>query len=60
MVTFLFSFLLPTVAVFNGHLNSSFYVKSTLSPDDQFLASGSSDHHTYIWKVRSTLRPSVI
>ncbi|KAJ3606219.1 hypothetical protein NHX12_025739 [Muraenolepis orangiensis] len=39
------------VAVFNGHLNSSFYVKSTISPDDQFLASGSSDHHAYIWKM---------
>ncbi|CDQ75756.1 unnamed protein product [Oncorhynchus mykiss] len=39
------------VAVFAGHLNSSFYVKSTVSPDDQFLASGSSDHHTYIWKI---------
>ncbi|KAK6297195.1 hypothetical protein J4Q44_G00317780 [Coregonus suidteri] len=39
------------VAVFGGHLNSSFYVKSTVSPDDQFLASGSSDHHTYIWKI---------
>uniref|UniRef100_A0A4W5P0Y7 Denticleless E3 ubiquitin protein ligase homolog (Drosophila) n=1 Tax=Hucho hucho TaxID=62062 RepID=A0A4W5P0Y7_9TELE len=39
------------VAVFGGHLNSSFYVKSTVSPDNQFLASGSSDHHTYIWKI---------
>uniref|UniRef100_A0A3Q2Q3D7 Denticleless E3 ubiquitin protein ligase homolog (Drosophila) n=1 Tax=Fundulus heteroclitus TaxID=8078 RepID=A0A3Q2Q3D7_FUNHE len=38
------------VAVFSGHQNSSFYVKSSISPDDQFLASGSSDHHTYIWK----------
>lgn len=40
-----------TVAVFSGHQNSSFYVKSSISPDDQFLASGSSDTHTYIWKV---------
>lgn len=39
------------VAVFGGHLNSSFDVKSTVSPDNQFLASGSSDHHAYIWKV---------
>uniref|UniRef100_A0A672RYM9 Serine/threonine-protein phosphatase 2A 56 kDa regulatory subunit alpha isoform-like n=1 Tax=Sinocyclocheilus grahami TaxID=75366 RepID=A0A672RYM9_SINGR len=39
------------VAVFSGHSNSSFYVKSSISPDDQFLASGSSDHHAYIWKI---------
>ncbi|XP_062324303.1 denticleless protein homolog [Osmerus eperlanus] len=39
------------VALFTGHRNSSFYVKSSVSPDDQFLASGSSDHHTYIWKI---------
>ncbi|XP_061099232.1 denticleless protein homolog isoform X1 [Conger conger] len=39
------------VRVFSGCKNSSFYVKSCLSPDDQFLASGSSDHHAYIWKV---------
>lgn len=46
-------FFFFTVAVFSGHSNSSFYVKSSVSPDDQFLASGSSDHHAYIWKVRS-------
>nr|XP_020484156.1 denticleless protein homolog [Labrus bergylta] len=39
------------VAVFSGHQNSSFYIKSTISPDNQFLASGSSDNHTYIWKI---------
>ncbi|KAJ8269858.1 hypothetical protein GJAV_G00107610 [Gymnothorax javanicus] len=39
------------VSVFTGCKNSSFYVKSCLSPDDQFLVSGSSDHHAYIWKV---------
>nr|XP_061842707.1 denticleless protein homolog [Nerophis lumbriciformis] len=38
-------------AVFSGHQNSSFYIKSTISPDDQFLASGSSDNNTYIWKI---------
>ncbi|KAB5539964.1 hypothetical protein PHYPO_G00095410 [Pangasianodon hypophthalmus] len=38
-------------AVFSGHRNSSFYVKSSVSPDDQFLASGSSDSHAYIWKI---------
>lgn len=40
------------VSVFSGHRNSSFYVKSSVSPDDQYLASGSSDGHAYIWKVR--------
>ncbi|KAF7690411.1 denticleless protein homolog [Silurus meridionalis] len=39
------------VAVFSGHRNSSFYVKSSISPDDQFLASGSSDGHAHIWKI---------
>uniref|UniRef100_A0A671N9V2 Denticleless protein homolog n=1 Tax=Sinocyclocheilus anshuiensis TaxID=1608454 RepID=A0A671N9V2_9TELE len=44
------------VAVFSGHSNSSFYVKSSVSPDDQFLASGSSDHHAYIWKISDPKR----
>ncbi|EPY74277.1 denticleless protein isoform 2-like protein [Camelus ferus] len=39
------------VAVFNGHQNSTFYVKSSISPDDQFLVSGSSDEAAYIWKI---------
>ncbi|XP_076612857.1 denticleless protein homolog [Chaetodon auriga] len=45
------------VAVFSGHQNSSFYIKSTISPDDQFLASGSSDNHTYIWKISHPEHP---
>ncbi|XP_057679234.1 denticleless protein homolog [Corythoichthys intestinalis] len=44
-------------AVFSGHQNSSFYIKSTISPDDQFLASGSSDNHTYIWKISDPMHP---
>ncbi|XP_041831182.1 denticleless protein homolog isoform X2 [Melanotaenia boesemani] len=48
------------VAVFSGHQNSSFYVKSTISPDDQFLASGSSDNHTYIWKVSDPQHPPMM
>ncbi|NWS65431.1 DTL protein, partial [Crotophaga sulcirostris] len=39
------------VAVFSGHQNSTFYIKSSTSPDDQFLVSGSSDSNAYIWKV---------
>ncbi|XP_072218034.1 denticleless protein homolog [Leuresthes tenuis] len=45
------------VAVFSGHQNSSFYVKSSVSPDNQFLASGSSDNHTYIWKISDPQHP---
>ncbi|KAM9798554.1 denticleless protein homolog [Neosynchiropus ocellatus] len=44
-------------AVFSGHLNSSFYVKSSISPDGQFLASGSSDNHMYIWKISDPEQP---
>lgn len=42
-----------SASVFGGHQNSSFYVKSSISPDDQFLISGSSDQNAYIWKVSS-------
>ncbi|XP_041661571.1 denticleless protein homolog [Cheilinus undulatus] len=45
------------VAVFSGHQNSSFYIKSSISPDDQFLASGSSDNHMYIWKISDPSHP---
>ncbi|XP_064365724.1 denticleless protein homolog isoform X2 [Dromaius novaehollandiae] len=45
------------VAVFSGHQNSTFYIKSSVSPDDQFLVSGSSDCNAYIWKVSE---PSVL
>ncbi|KAL8185369.1 UNVERIFIED_CONTAM: hypothetical protein K2H54_048210 [Gekko kuhli] len=39
------------VSAFSGHQNSSFYVKSGISPDDQFLISGSSDQSAHIWKI---------
>ncbi|XP_068729272.1 denticleless protein homolog [Montipora capricornis] len=39
------------LGIFYGHLNSTFYVKAALSPDDQYLISGSSDSNTYIWRV---------
>ncbi|XP_068610036.1 denticleless protein homolog [Brachionichthys hirsutus] len=48
------------VAVYSGHQNSSFYVKSAISPGDEFLASGSSDHHAYIWKVSDPKRPPTL
>ncbi|XP_060773875.1 denticleless protein homolog [Neoarius graeffei] len=49
-----------SVAVFSGHRNSSFYVKSSVSPDDQFLASGSSDGHAYIWKISDPAQAPVM
>ncbi|XP_062981640.1 denticleless protein homolog [Elgaria multicarinata webbii] len=47
------------VSIFSGHQNSSFYVKSSISPDDQFLISGSSDQSAYIWKVSEPKLPPV-
>ncbi|RUS77475.1 hypothetical protein EGW08_014781 [Elysia chlorotica] len=39
------------VQSWRGHKNSTFYVKTALSPDDQFLLSGSSDERAYIWQL---------
>ncbi|KAM3852237.1 denticleless protein homolog [Vipera latastei] len=48
------------VSVFTGHQNSSFYVKSSISPDNQFLISGSSDQCAYIWKVSEPQLPPMV
>ncbi|KAM4041158.1 denticleless protein homolog [Anomaloglossus baeobatrachus] len=48
------------VSVFTGHHNSTFYTKSSLSPDGQFLLSGSSDHSAYIWQVSNPHAPPVM
>ncbi|XP_078085953.1 denticleless protein homolog [Mustelus asterias] len=45
------------VATFNGHQNSTFYIKASLSLDDQFLLSGSNDHNAYIWKTSDPHHP---
>ncbi|NXE89078.1 DTL protein, partial [Menura novaehollandiae] len=45
------------VSVFSGHQNSTFYIKSSTSPDNQFLVSGSSDCNAYIWKVSEPSLP---
>ncbi|NXH15393.1 DTL protein, partial [Bucco capensis] len=45
------------VAIFSGHQNSTFYIKSSISPDNQFLISGSSDSNAYIWKVSEPSLP---
>lgn len=39
------------VGQFVGHNVGSFYVKMDLSPDRQFLLSGSSDGNAYVWNV---------
>jgi len=39
------------VATYHGHLNSTYFVKSALSPDDNYILSGSSDNNAYVWKV---------
>ncbi|KAJ8045958.1 Denticleless protein-like [Holothuria leucospilota] len=47
-------------AIYSGHINSTFYVKSTLSTDDTYLLSGSSDSNAYIWKVDEPDSPPII
>lgn len=38
--------------IYNGHQNSSFYIKSCLSKDGEYLISGSSDENAYIWSTK--------
>ncbi|XP_071963595.1 denticleless protein homolog [Antedon mediterranea] len=49
----LMSSSLNPVSTYRGHQNATFYVKSCLSADGQYLLSGSSDNNAYIWKVGS-------
>ncbi len=39
------------ISVFKGHCNGSFYIRTSISPDDRFLVSGSSDRLAYIWSI---------
>lgn len=41
--------LLSSVAEYTGHMNSTYFVKSCISPCGSYLLSGSSDHSAYIW-----------
>ncbi|XP_044010229.1 protein lethal(2)denticleless-like [Aphidius gifuensis] len=46
-------------AAYYGHENSTFYVKTCLSSDGRYLASGSSDENAYIWKTNKPGSPLV-
>uniref|UniRef100_A0A672HFV8 Denticleless E3 ubiquitin protein ligase homolog (Drosophila) n=1 Tax=Salarias fasciatus TaxID=181472 RepID=A0A672HFV8_SALFA len=48
------------IYMFNRPPNSSFYVKSSLSPDDQFLASGSSNKHIHLEDLRPSHPPVIL
>lgn len=39
------------IKCYKGFTNKTFYIKSCLSPDGQYLVSGSSDEKAYIWNV---------
>lgn len=39
---------------YSGHKNTTFYIKSCLSPDDKYIISGSSDGKAYIWNVEQS------
>lgn len=41
------------LVVYSGAKIKSFYIKSCLSPDGQYLLSGSSDEKAYIWNINS-------
>ena len=48
------------LGTFSGHLNSTFYVKAALSPNDMYLVSGSSDNNAYIWRVTDPSAPPIV
>ncbi|KAG9432290.1 protein lethal(2)denticleless isoform X1 [Apis mellifera carnica] len=47
------------IAEFYGHQNRTYYVKTCLSPDGRYIASGSSDELAYIWHTSKPGAPVV-
>jgi len=45
------------IAVYGGHEQHSFYIKTCLSGDGKYLLSGSSDDHAYIWRIGAGPKP---
>ncbi|XP_076297342.1 WD40 domain-containing protein denticleless [Lasioglossum baleicum] len=47
------------ISEFYGHQNRTYYVKTCLSPDGRYIASGSSDELAYIWRTTKPGAPVV-
>jgi denticleless len=48
------------VGAYGGHKNSTFYVKSTVSPEGKYLLSGSSCSRAFIWYLEEPHKPPTV